>query len=201
MTTSTQIPRLFLASQSPRRFDILTQHGFCVETIPNQLQVEDDFNPDLPIAPQAEALALKKARLSRAHYQGIVIAADTIVVKDSQCLGKPASLSDAEAMLSLLSGYTHQVISAVALIYTLTGEERILSDTTYVTFNALSADQIHRYVHTCSPLDKSGSYGIQELPPEFIHSIEGSLFNVVGFPIEKAGPLIHALIAPPNHPN
>jgi septum formation protein len=119
---------------------------------------------------------------------GWIISCDTAIATLTHIIGKPTSEYDAIEMLKKLSGTTHRVVSTVAMIrirdhYSM---QRIcFSDTTFVTFTPLSDDDMLSYMQTYRPFDKAGGYGIQEVPSHFIASVDGSVWNVVGFPIEK----------------
>ena len=113
-----------------------------------------------------------------------VIGADTIVVVDNKILGKPHDYAQAQEMLKSLSGRTHFVVTSVAVFNTLDMSYKVKSTTTYVTFNALTDNQINFYIDNFKPYDKAGSYGIQELPEGYIKEVNGSLDNVIGLPSE-----------------
>ena len=174
-------PRLYLASASPRRRELLTQLGypFAVLTIhvPEQQAVGEDA------ATYVERLAGDKARAGWQACGGAlpVLGADTIVVLDGRVLEKPRDQADAEQMLAALSGRTHQVMTAVAV-----AAQRgvcVTRVTTEVTFRTLGADEIVEYWHTGEPADKAGSYGIQGIAGKFVSRIVGSYTAVVGLPL------------------
>ena len=169
---------LVLASASPRRRDLLARLGLAFEVRPTDA---DETWPDLPVGPAAEAVALRKARAARAPG-ALVLAADTVVVLDGDVLGKPADAADARATLRRLSGRTHTVTTGLAL--GLDGRETTASATTAVTFAELTDAEIAAYVATGSPLDKAGSYGIQDdAGALLVARIDGDYFNVVGLPL------------------
>ena len=173
---------LYLASSSPRRKAILEEFKVPFMSIPNLLK-DEILREDLPLRHALRLLSADKALASQSHYRGLILSADTLISLENQIFGKPSSLEEAKKMLELLSGKTHQVISSFSLLDT--EVHRIISRTvsTKITFNALSEQDISNYCLTHSPLDKSGSYGIQELPKHFINSIQGSIYNVMGLPI------------------
>ena len=113
----------------------------------------------------------------------IIVSCDTVVVNDGIIIGKPKDRDDAKRILKSLSGKRHRVISAVCICKD--GKYHLMSDTTYVKFRKLSDEEIENYIDERKPYDKAGSYGIQDEKFDFVESIEGSMDNVVGFPIEK----------------
>ena len=177
---------LVLASASPRRRELLQNAGIPFIVQPSKI-------PELPRegeVPQAcaERLAREKALdVFRQRPQDFVLGADTIVIVDSQILGKPRDEADAARMLRLLSGRTHQVITGVCLIGAdrkgRSSLEETRSETTLVTMARLSDEDIQSYVATGEPLDKAGAYAIQGRASRWISRIEGDYFNVVGLPV------------------
>jgi MAF protein len=128
-------------------------------------------------------VALDKARVAAARAgEGVVIAADTIVVLGDTVLGKPADKRDAERMLAMLSGGMHRVITGLAVMDASTGKSLTAASVTRVWFRDLTRDEIVSYVNTGEPLDKAGAYGIQE-KGALVEKIEGCYFNVVGLPL------------------
>ena len=175
--------KIILASSSPRRAEILKTMKLEFEIIPSLYEEVHDrtvFSYDF-----IENLAYNKA-LSFAKtlhpQEKVVIGADTIVVSDNIIMGKPQNYQEAVNMLKTLSGKTHFVVTSIALINSRTLKYQIKSTTTYVSFNELSDSQIKYYIDTFKPFDKAGSYGIQELPKEFVNEVNGSLDNVIGLP-------------------
>lgn len=171
--------KILLASQSPRRRQILEEMGHQVEAVhPTFDEQQVPFN-----APPAyvETLAAGKGRSIKGEKDRLLVAADTIVCLDGVILGKPSDEKEAFEMLRSLSGRTHHVYTGVYLRYL--GEEQIFTDCTAVHFRPLSQEEIRRYIATGSPLDKAGAYGIQD--SDFAAFIEGSFTNVVGFPAER----------------
>jgi septum formation protein len=170
---------LVLASQSPRRAEILRQAGipFTVRMAPVD---ETPLPGEAPIHYVERLAELKAAAVDAAPHE-IVIAADTTVVIDGAMLGKPAGVDDARRMLSLLSGRCHQVITGICLRC---GAERMVDHAvTAVWFAPMSQSEIAAYAAGAEPLDKAGAYAIQGLASRFITSIDGCYFNVVGLPI------------------
>lgn len=171
---------LVLASASPRRREILTNAGLAftvqVANIP-----EEPEPGESPIA-CAERLARDKAIAVRQKMPtGLVLGADTVVVVGDAMLGKPVDDADAARMLRLLSERTHRVVTGVCLAGT--GFEDTRSETTAVTMDVLSEEDIRYYVSTGEPMDKAGAYAIQGIASRWISRIEGDYFNVVGLPV------------------
>ena len=170
---------LVLASQSPRRSEILRQAG-----IPFAVRVADVDESVLPGEnPRAyvERLAETKARAVPAAPEETVLGADTTVVIDGEILAKPADAADAHRMLSLLSGRRHEVLTGICLRR---GAEAISeSAATAVVFAELSEREIAEYVASGEPMDKAGAYAIQGLASKFVERIEGDYFNVMGLPV------------------
>jgi septum formation protein len=183
---------LYLASQSPRRRDLLRQIGvhfevLCVD-VPEERQLDE-----LPAA-YVHRLAVAKAQAGAAMVgDKPVLGADTIVVLDGRVLEKPTSEQDATEMLLALSGREHQVLTAVAIAYAQQIEVRV--NTTCVRFCALDRLTIKRYWESGEPADKAGSYGIQGFGGVFVEAITGSYSAVVGLPlVETAALLTHFAI-------
>lgn len=170
--------KILLASASPRRKKLLGELGYEI-TVAAPLFDEEQIRAQDP-AQLVAALAEGKGRSVCASEEVLLVAADTVVAFNGAILGKPADAADAKKMLSMLSGNTHQVYTGVYLRH---GEkERVFTDCSSVTFRALSEQEIDAYVQSGSPMDKAGSYGIQET--DFVSEIKGSFNNIVGFPTE-----------------
>jgi septum formation protein len=172
--------KIILASNSPRRKKILTDLGLDFEVIPSNYEEKletDTFSYDL-----IEDLATQKACdvVNRVGKDEIVLGADTIVVLHNKILGKPKDKDNAFRMLRELSGQTHMVVTALCGINTRTNRAALLSTTSYVRFKELSDELIKYYIEEFKPLDKAGSYGIQELPDGILDKYEGSFDNIVG---------------------
>ncbi|MHB1159154.1 MAG: Maf family protein [Chloroflexota bacterium] len=181
--------RLILASQSPRREALLRQAGLEFEISPSD--VEERLSETLSPAEAAETLALEKARwVAAQRSEGLVIGADTVVVVGGQILGKPVGAEDARAMLRLLSGREHQVITGIAVVDAGSGWCRSDSVTTAVSFAPLSQEIIDRYVATGEPLDKAGAYAIQGFGALLIEGIRGCYNNVVGLPLRRLAEML-----------
>lgn len=174
-----------LASNSPRRKELLANLGlqFDVRTVSG---VDESYPPEL----RGEEVALHIVDKKAAAYQTtmapdeLVITADTIVCVDERVLGKPTDADDARAMLRLLSGRQHHVVTAVGI--TTAEQTRTFAVTTEVTFAQLSDEVIDHYVEVYRPFDKAGAYGIQEwIGHVGVTSINGSFFNVMGLPVQR----------------
>lgn len=174
--------KLILASSSPRRRTLLEQFNIKFDIV----------NPDFPESDVSTDSAEKMARLiaegkalsvGRRFPEAIVIAADTIVVMDDVCLGKPKSKVDAITMLKQLSGRTHHVVTGLTVCQLEKGHVRSSYERTEVTFGPLTDDLINRYVESGEPLDKAGAYGIQGVGAIFVRKLSGCYYNVVGLPL------------------
>ncbi|MDZ4844892.1 MAG: Maf family protein [Chitinophagales bacterium] len=176
--------KILLASQSPRRREILTLAGCDFRVI--SADVDETYYGDVPVLQFPEHLALKKATAvtKRAEQGEIIIAADTIVLKDEKIYGKPIDRADAIRILTELSGARHDVITGLCLLAN--GEAKTFSEQTKVYFNALTKAQITYYVDNFKPFDKAGAYAIQEwIGVVGIRKIEGCYFNVMGLPMSR----------------
>ncbi|MBW3517983.1 Maf family nucleotide pyrophosphatase [Flavobacterium sp. NKUCC04_CG] len=174
---------IILASNSPRRKEYLQQLGLVFETKPTN--ADESYPDDFLASEITDHIALQKALAAGAlKATDLLIASDTIVWHQNQALGKPNNEEEAVAILSSLSGKTHEVISSVCLR---TAEKTVVfNDITAVSFKALTLEEIQFYVANYQPYDKAGAYGIQEwIGLIGIEKIEGSYTNVVGLPMEK----------------
>ena len=176
---------LILASQSPRRKSLLKQIGMKFRVIPSR--AAEIFTSRQSPGENAQRIALEKAIDVAARLRrGIVIGADTIVVLDHHVLGKPKSKDDAKRMLRLLSGREHSVFTGFALRDVETGKHASGVEETKVRFRKLTEKEITDYVNSGSPMDKAGSYGIQDdFGAVFIERVNGCFYNVVGFPLAR----------------
>lgn len=171
---------VILASQSPRRREILQELGISFQVVPS-LYEEDNSQP-LPPRELVRLQAEGKARDVYQHQWGTypILAADTVVAIDGKVLGKPGDEKEAASMLALLSGRTHEVLTGVAVFSG--GTMKSAVETTEVTFRSLSTDEIEEYICTGEPMDKAGAYAIQGLGARFVVNVKGSWSNVVGLP-------------------
>lgn len=174
---------LILASQSPRRKEILAQLGIQFECQPSQVD-ESKYSLPTPVQDLPQILADAKAQnVSLLRPDKLVLGSDTVVFIGNQALGKPENLEKAEEMLTSLSGRTHQVISSISLFKN--GVNLFQhSEVTQVKFRNLSQSEILDYIQNEAVLDKAGSYGIQEKGARFVESIQGCYFNVMGLPVQ-----------------
>ncbi|MGB6687187.1 MAG: Maf family protein [Terracidiphilus sp.] len=211
------MPRLVLASASPRRRELLAQAGYAFAVHPAHIP-EDPLPDEDPIAYvvrlarekaetvfrelSAGASGAKAALIANPPMSGlkpgqtadeslVVLGADTTVTLDGQILGKPADADDAARMLRTLSGRTHRVITGVALA-TASGTE-VAAEVTAVRFLTLSDGEIAEYVATGEPLDKAGAYAIQGRAARWIPRVEGCYFNVVGLPLALVAALLQSI--------
>ena len=180
---------VILASQSPRRRQLLEQMGFTDFQI-RPAQGEEAADPGLTPAQLVEALSRRKAEEAAAGAGGddLIIAADTVVSLDGQVLGKPHSKEQAIQMLTALSGRAHTVYTGV----TVRRGEQILTrhEATRVRFRPLTAEEIAAYAATGEPMDKAGAYGIQGRGALLAQGIDGDYFNVVGLPVCLLGQML-----------
>lgn len=170
---------LILASQSPRRQEILRQAGIVFAV--RAPEVEESRRPGEGAAEYVRRLAREKAYAIEDAGGNFVLAADTVVVVDDHVLEKPVSVEDAERMLRALSGQEHVVLTAVCVRQGSRDWNEIAA--TRVQFVALSEEEARTYARSGEPMDKAGAYAIQGLASKFIDRIEGCYFNVVGLPV------------------
>lgn len=180
---------IYLASQSPRRRELLRQIGVDFECLP----VDIDETPLAGETPETcvQRLALEKARAGRAIQLAAtalpVMGADTIVIAGESVLGKPADRREAIEMLQSLAGSTHRVLTAVALAG---DRESVCMSTSHVTFRTLTARECGAYWETGEPQDKAGAYAIQGEGRSFVTGLEGSETNVIGLPMDETMALL-----------
>lgn len=184
------MPRIILASQSPRRRQLLAQIGVTDFTVlvPD---ADESYDSALPPEEIVSSICRKKAdaaRLLSDDADAVIIAADTMVFLDGLRLGKPRGEEEAFSMLSALSGRTHHVCTGV----TVCRGDRIQTraETTEVLFRPLSEEEIRSYIRTGDPMDKAGAYGIQGRAALFVTGIRGDFFNVMGLPLHLLGRML-----------
>lgn len=178
---------IVLASASPRRAALLRAIGLDFIVAPPT--VDESAGPGEGPRPLAERLARAKVTAGRPlPSPSLVIAADTVVVVDGTLFGKPRDDGDARRMLRVLSGRTHQVITAIALRARPEEEIACESVTSQVTFAPLSEEEIAWYVATGEGADKAGAYGLQGIGALFVTAVEGSYTNVIGLPLDRLYP-------------
>jgi septum formation protein len=188
--------KIFLASSSPRRAEILRNAGIAFEI--RAALVEEEALPGETARAMVARLAEAKARATAARISGamrecIVVGADTTVELDGEILGKPRESSHAREMLAKLSGRTHHVLTGLFLLRLPGGATRAAVEDSVVTFAPLDEKEIDEYVATAEPLGKAGAYAIQGLAGRYIPRIEGCYFNVVGLPLARLYALLREL--------
>jgi septum formation protein len=182
--------QLILASQSPRRSEILKKAGYQFVSFP--VYVSEIPNKNLSLDGQILDIAGRKAKAvfellkgrNPPLAEGVVLTADTMVCFNSIALGKPENEKIAFDYLNLLSGQKHEVKTAVCLLDLGTGEEVSHIETTHVYFRQLSEPEILDYIATGEPMDKAGAYAIQGIGAKFVEKFEGDFDNVVGLPLQ-----------------
>ena len=179
--------KVILASESPRRKDLLTQIGmeFSVLSCGGEAPVETKVPKEV-----VEAHALQKAEAVAAEVSepAVIIGADTVVAYEGEILEKPKNRQDACEMLNKLQNNTHEVYTGVALLKRNldgTWERNVFSECTKVVFYPMSESEIQEYVASDEPMDKAGSYGIQGIGAKYVKEILGDYNNVVGLPVAK----------------
>ena len=176
---------LILASQSPRRRQLLERLNIPIEVIVPNID-EGKFQFEKSPEEYAQKLAkLKCGYVSLQYPSSLVIGSDTIVTLENRVLEKPTDMQDAKAMLQLLSGKTHTVISAVSFKCDAKNINHTFNEQTQVTFREIPNEYITTYINSSSPYDKAGSYGIQDWSAIFVEKINGCYDNVVGFPLSR----------------
>jgi septum formation protein len=178
------LPPLILASASPRRAELLRQLGVKFTVVPSDApEIHDDH---LTAREISQLNAYRKARVVAKKFpDALVLGADTLVYLGTALLGKPADLDNAFHMLQQLAGRTHEVVTAICLLHLRTHRQKLFFESTAVTFRALDAVNIRRYLAKVNPLDKAGAYAIQEEGDLIVERIFGSYTNAVGLPVEK----------------
>jgi septum formation protein len=182
--------KLILASNSPRRKQLLAEAGFefSVEALPT----DESFPDTLPTEEVAAYISREKAEAFRGiRPEHIILTADTVVIADHQILAKPSDQSDAFRMLRVLSGRSHEVVTAVSLLSN--DSIQTVSDSATVYFRELADSEITYYIEQYKPFDKAGSYGIQEwIGMVGIEKIEGSFYTIMGLPVH----IVYQLLRP-----
>jgi septum formation protein len=183
-------PPVILASQSPRRRELLTLVG-----IPHTIRpadIDERYLPGEVPRAHAERLAREKAAVvARDEPDAVVIGSDTIVVVDGEVLGKPRDEQHAAEMLARLSGRSHVVMTAVAVMWR--GVELSAVEEVGVTFHPLDADTVLSYIATGEPMDKAGAYGIQGYGATIVQRVDGDYFAVMGLPLQRLVRLMEQL--------
>ena len=174
--------KLILASQSPRRRELLEKCGIPFTCEP--ADIDESLNEENDLAEEVKGLSLRKAKaVLKKHPDAIVIGSDTIVTADGKVLGKPADREDACRMLAMLSGRSHEVITGLCIMST----KRIYQDVSvsHVTFAPLSEEEILNYVSSGECDDKAGAYAIQGGAGKFITRIDGDYYAIMGLPLNS----------------
>ena len=181
---ATTVPRLVLASASPRRRELLAAAGYEFRVVPADVTESED-----PFLSVRERVLLNASRKSAAGRdwpaRSVILGVDTLVSLDGEAYGKPADRAEAAAMVARLCGRTHQVFTGVALREKDSGQFVSLVEESQVTFHPLDAAQIAAYHVLINPLDKAGAYAAQEHGEKIIANLEGSWTNVIGLPMER----------------
>jgi septum formation protein len=176
--------KIILASQSPRRQELLRQMGVRFRVVTADVTEEHGTGRAARAICKRNALA-KAAAVAQKFPKQTVLGADTLVHLEDELLGKPASLAEARRMLGRLSGRTHHVTTACALVCG--ARQKVFSVTTRVTFRELSLSQINAYLRAVPVLDKAGAYAVQLKGEWIVEALHGSFTNVVGLPVERLG--------------
>ena len=181
---------LVLASQSPRRKELLQQLGYSFSCLP--ADIDESVLPEEIPEHYVSRLAVAKAKIIAGQQDEnvVVLGSDTSVVFNHHILGKPDSLKHCIEMLTMLSGQSHQVVTAVAAVKG--GKSQVVVVTTDVDFKVLTEAEITRYWQTGEPQDKAGAYGIQGIAGQFVKQIRGSYSAVVGLPLYETAQLLAA---------
>lgn len=190
------VPKLILASGSPRRAEILTSVGW--EFTKDVADIDESELPDETPENYVRRLAREKAEAVAQRYdQAIILGADTTVVIDGQIIGKPVDLDDARRMIKLLAGNWHEVLTGVAVVTVESRKSKVEDrkvlvglQRTRVKFAEMSDEEIEFLVQFGEPLDKAGAYAVQAQAALFIEKIEGDYWNVVGLPVSLVYELI-----------
>jgi len=176
--------KLILASNSPRRSELLRNAGFDFEVIPSGV---DEGEPSAGEPPERYARRVARTKALRVAVRApsgsMVLGADTVVAIGGLILGKPSGPFDATRMLRMLSGQTHEVITAICLVRAPDQILAVKHEVSFVTFCELSEEEIRSYIASREPFDKAGAYAIQGLASKFVIHISGCYFNVVGLPV------------------
>lgn len=180
--------RIILASNSPRRREILAQLGIQFEIIPSKFEENaSNMNPEDMVMYLAEEKAMSVAK--NIKEEAFIIGADTIVYQ-KEVMGKPKDNEDAVRMLKNLSGVFHTVITGISVVHTPSLKKVTDYEKTLVKFKNISDDEIQAYVKSGEPMDKAGAYAIQGIGSLLVEKIEGCYFNVVGLPVYRLSKIL-----------
>lgn len=186
--------RIILASQSPRRKELLSMIGIDFEV--EVSSYEEDMSLDMSTEGLAKYLSLNKAKdvlQNHSNEDCIIIGADTFVKIEDEILGKPKDKEDAKTMLRKLSGKTHEVICGLAVIDSLSKKEIVVSTLSKVKFRSIYESEIESYVESGESLDKAGAYAIQGKAAVFVEEISGDYYSIMGLPISKLSEILTEL--------
>lgn len=190
---STVPVRLILASESPRRAELLREHGYQFDVVRPPLPEPSALAGCHCPSELAESLSFFKARSVAADViTGVILAADTVSALNAQIFGKPRDRADAARILRTLMGTTHQVITGITVLDAATQKRVIAHDVTNVSMRAMTNAELEAYLNTNAWVGKAGAYGIQDHGDCFVTQYDGSFSNVVGLPMEMAGPFLSA---------
>ena len=188
---SSQIAHFILASASPRRIELLKELGWNFTVKPSDSE-EVLICGESPEDTACRLAEMKASNVAEANPGEWVVGADTLVALGTTSLGKPKNDKEAFAMIAMLQGKTHRVITAVAVISP-EGEKYVEYETTNVVFRPLSDEEIASYIALGESLDKAGAYAIQGRGMLLVERIDGCYFNVVGLPVQKLSVLLAKL--------
>jgi len=183
--------RFILASESPRRKELLSSIGIDFETLPSSVPELDGNGSYSLHVPFLNAI-LKAETVASKHPDALVLGADTVIEFENRIMGKPRDMLEACEMLMTLSGKKHNVTTAVCLKNVLLRVEAVFCETTVVEFNAFERDTAEKYISSVHTLDKAGAYAIQEFGSLLVKNIRGPEDNVIGLPREKLRKSIYA---------
>src|SRR5262245_12457875 len=187
------VPRLILASSSPRRRQLMTEAGYLFDVVPPHNSAEDGVSAEEPPRKMVARLARQKAaNVARRIESGIVIGCDTVAECRGQILGKPRDKGDAQKMLMLLRGQEHVVLSGLCLWQRPDDTVHLEIETTRLVMDPISDADLAAYLATDGWEGKAGAFGYQD-GLNWVHIIEGSESNVVGLPMELLGRLLEEL--------
>lgn len=188
MVRTTRLPKIVLASSSPRRVKLLKQLGVSFEVVePDGVHEEEDGVPEEVVLRNAQA---KADHVASKLDEGIVVGADTIVVLGDVIIGKAMTDTEATEMLTMLQGRTHRVLTGLAVVDVSSRRNETDIIETHVTFQPLSEEEIARYVATGEPLGKAGGYAVQGLGAVIVEEVHGCFYNVVGLPLHGLNVLL-----------
>ncbi len=184
--------KIILASNSPRRRELLSALGLEFEIIPDNTPeiMEEGLSPCETVKSLAKFKGENIRKTLSCDTDAVIISADTVVAINNMILGKPKDNKDAEKMLKMLSGNMHCVYTGVYVVENLSGKSANFYEKTEVFFKNLDINEIKDYINTGEPMDKAGAYGIQNFGSLFVEKLQGDYFNVVGLPVCALGKVL-----------